>query len=155
MKQFLTIILLFLGTLSFGQTVDTTKTKLSGYLSYGLSMANSTDFRASSYTGIEGGVMYDNIGVGVVFGRATLQGLGRRTDNINEYFYEVKTSASFPIGKLSGSVILGYGGYFGSSRNFIEYGGGITYNVNKFGYGVSCTNWGGIAYITPSITFNF
>ena len=60
-----------------------------------------------------------------------------------------------PLGDLSGSVIFGYGGYFNSSRNFIEYGAGISYKVKHISYGVMVSNWDGVTYVTPNITYNF
>lgn len=134
---------------------DTTKTPITGYVSYGVSMTNTSDYRTSSYTGLEGGICYSNLSLGGIFGRGSLRGLGSSTDNINQYFYEVKATGSVPVGSLTGSVFMGYGGYFGTSHTFIEYGVGMGYSVNKFTYGLSCSNWDGITYITPNITFNF
>jgi len=155
MKQLFTMLALFVATISFSQTSDTTNTPLVGYISAGLSMSNTTDFRTSSYTGVETGIMYGNLGAGVVFGRGSLSGLGRSTDNIGQYFYEVKTSASVPIGNLTGTAIFGYGGYFNSARNFIEYGVGMSYSFDHFGYGVTVSNWDGITYITPCVSYCF
>ena len=155
MKKILTILMLFASTIMFSQTSDSTGSSISGYVSYSLSMTNSSTFRASSYTGVETGVMYDNISLGAIFGRGNLVGLGRKTDNIGQYFYEVKASASAPIGSLTGSVIFGYGGYFNSSHNFIEYGLGVSYTCNRFGYGLTVSEWDGTMYMTPCITFNF
>jgi hypothetical protein len=164
MKKLFTIICLLATTLSFsqnesnviyGKPQEKEKTSFTGYVSYALSMTNSSEFKTTSYTGVEGGFMYDNIGAGLIFGRGSLKGLGSNSDNIGQYFYEVKTSASMPIGKLTGNVIFGYGGYFNSSHNFIEYGAGVTYNYKQIGYGVTCSNWDGVTYVTPSVTYNF
>lgn len=159
MKSLLIIIGLLLGTATFAQTDSTScckkKSPITGYVSYGVSVTNSSDFRTSSYTGLEGGIMKENLGLGFVFGRGSLKGLGSKTDNSQNYFYEFKTFASYPIGNVSGSVLLGYGGYFDSPHNFIEYGVGISYSVGKFGYGATYSNWDGVNYVTPSITFNF
>ncbi len=158
MKTIFTILALFVATLSFGQChSDSTacKPSISGYVSYGLSMANSSDFKTSSYTGLEGGICYKNFSLGAIFGRGSLKGLGSSSDRISQYFYEVKATASIPMGMLTGSAFMGYGGYFGTSHNFIEYGLGMGYSVNKFTYGVACSNWDGINYLTPNITYNF
>ena len=161
MKKFLTIIGLFLATVTFAQTTDSTscckkeKTPITGYVSYGLSMTNSSDFATSSYTGIEGGIMKGNLGLGVVFGRGSLAGLGKNGDNIRNYFYEAKMTGSFPIGNVSGTFLVGYGGYIDTKHQFIEYCVGISYSVGKFAYGATYSNWDGVNYVTPGITFNF
>lgn len=162
MKKILAIIGLFLATTmtTFSQTTDTTsccskKTPITGYVSYGLSMTNSSDFATSSYTGIEGGIMKGNLGLGVVFGRGSLAGLGKSGDNIRNYFYEAKMTGSFPMGNVNGTVLLGYGGYIDTKHQFIEYGVGISYTVGKFAYGATYSNWDGVNYITPGVTFNF
>lgn len=80
MKKILTIIGLFLVTVAFAQTTDSViskKTPITGYVSYGLSMTNSSDFTTSSYTSIEGGIMKGSLGLGAVFGRGSLAGLGK------------------------------------------------------------------------------
>jgi hypothetical protein len=153
MKKTLLILAALISTCAFAQN-DSTKTSLAPYVCVGLSATNSSDFKASSYTGIEVGAMYDNIGMGLVFGRGSLDGMFKN-DNINNYFYEVKAIGAFPLGSLGGSVILGYGGYIDSKHRFIEYGAGISYSVGKFSYGVMGSNWDGITYVTPSITYNF
>ena len=160
MKKILTLALICLiSTVTFAQTDSTScckkKSPITGYLSYGLSVTNSSDFNSSSYTGLEGGIMKENFGLDLVFGRGSLKGLGSSTDNIQNYFYEVKTFASYPIGNVSGSFILGYGGYIDTPHMFIEYGAGLCYNIGKVGLGATYSNWDGVNYITPSITLNF
>jgi hypothetical protein len=163
MKKILTIVCLLMASVTFGQNFkksspyvkEKKESPIDAYVSYGLSLTNSSDFRTSSYTGLETGIMYKNLGAGVIFGRGSLKGLGQKSDNLGQYFYEVKTSASMPLGDLSGSVIFGYGGYFNSSRNFIEYGAGISYKVKHISYGVMVSNWDGVTYVTPNITYNF
>ena len=147
MKTIFTLLALFVAFAASAQCQhDTTKTPITGYLSYGVSITNTSDFRTTSYTGLEGGICYSNLSLGA---------LGTKNDNINQYFYEITASVSKPIGDLSGSLFVGYGGYFNTSHMFIEYGVEMDYVINKFSYGVSCSNWDGITYITPSITFNF
>ncbi len=142
MKKIATIICLLLATTMFG------------YISLGLSLSNGTDFKNSSYSSIEGGIMRENVTLGLIFGRGSLSGIGNG-DAISNYFYEVKTTASYPIGIVSGNILLGYGGYFNTTHMFIEYGVGITYNKGRMGYGLTYSNWDGVNYITPGITFNF
>jgi hypothetical protein len=155
MKKTLLILVALISTCAFAQTESCcTEPRLSPYISYGLSVTNSSDFKTSSYTGLEVGAMYDNIGAGIVFGRGSLAGMFKQ-DDIRNYFYEVKAIGTFPLGSLTGSVILGYGGYIDTKHNFIEYGGGISYSVGRVSYGITGSNWDGITYVTPSITFNF
>lgn len=156
MKTIFTFLVLFAAFAASAQCQhDTTKTPITGYLSYGVSMTNTNDYRTSSYTGLEGGICYSNLSLGAMLGRSSIKALGTKNDNINQYFYEITASVSKPIGDLSGSLFVGYGGYFNTSHMFIEYGVEMDYVINKFSYGVSCSNWDGITYITPSITFNF
>ena len=161
MKKFLTIIGLFLATVTFAQTTDSTscckkeKTPITGYVSYGVSMTNGSDFKTSSYSGIEGGIMKGNLGLGVVFGRGSLAGAFDKTDNIHNYFWEAKMTGSFPIGNVSGTILMGYGAYIDTPHSFIEYGVGISYSVGKFAYGATYSNWDGVNYVTQGITFNF
>jgi len=157
MKNILTLICLVLATSVFAQDSTSTKSKtpITGYVAYGLSVTNTTDFKTSSYTGVEGGICYGNLSLGAVFGRGSLKGMGSSTDNINQYFYEVKTVASFPMDKISGNIILGYGGYFNTTHQFIEYGVGMVYSVKSFGYGLTYSNWDGVNYLTPSVMYNF
>lgn len=156
MKKLLTIILAVVTLTTFAQKKDSTaKVAIYKYLSVGVSTTNSNDFKASSYPSLEGGIVRDNLGLGVVFGRGSLKGLGKPTDSFDNYYYEVKASGYYPLGSLSGVFILGYGGYFNTSHNFIEYGVGMSYSINKFSYGATYSNWDGQNYVTPSITFNF
>jgi len=159
-KTILSLSLILITCVSiFGQN-DTSnlcpgESKIFPYVSYGLSVTNSQDFKSSSYTSLEGGVMYENLSFGLMIGRGSLAGLGSKQDRITDYFYELKTSASFPLGMLSGSILLGYGGYIDTKHMFIEYGVGLSYTPNKIGYGLSLSNWDGINYITPFICYNF
>jgi len=155
MKKLFTIIALLIATVTFAQSEDSTQTKITGYASVSVSVTNGDNFLNTSYGSVEGGIMCKNFGLGLVLGRGTLAGMGKSTDNIKNYFYEIKTSASYPIGILSGNIILGYGGYINTIHNFIEYGVGMSYSVRKMGYGVTYSNWDGVNYITPCITLNF
>ena len=155
MKKLLSIICIFTVLSSFAQKSDSTNTPITSYGSISISMTNSDNFKKSSYTSIEGGIMKGKVGVGAMLGRGSLYGLGSKTDNIQNYFYEVKTFVSFPVDNLSAGVLFGYGGYFNTSHNFIEYGATVAYNVRNLSYGMTCSNWDGITYVTPSITYNF
>ena len=160
MKNLFTILALFVATLSFSQchsdsTACCSKTKICPYVSFGVSMTNSSDFKTSSYSGIEGGVTYGSLGAGMVFGRGSLKGLWTKSDRLSDYFAEVKSTVSKPVGDVMITGLFGFGSYLTSNRTFIEYGVGMTYNINKFGYGVTFSNWDGVPYITPNITYNF
>ena len=161
MKKIFTILCLLVATATIAQVstdtlyVNQKKVSITKYVSVGVSMTNSEHFRVSNYASVESGFMYENIGLGFALGRGNLKGLGSKNDNLGSYFYEAKSSFGFPIGSVTGSVILGYGGYFNSSRMFTEYGIGMTYNYKSFGFNSSVTNWDGIVYLTPSVTYNF
>jgi|ERR1035437_272104 hypothetical protein len=158
MKKTLFLLLICLVSTSVTAQCDSTKTKEkpSGYLSAGLSTSNGNNFKAVSYVALEGGVMYKNVTLGAIFGRGNLIGMGRNTDVLGNYYYEFKTSGYLPIyGNLTCDVLFGWGGYFNSTHFLIEYGVGMVYNIGKIGYGVMYSNWDGVNYITPNITFNF
>lgn len=138
-------------TISWGQC---TEDSLNKYVSWGVSMSNNSDFNSGSYSSLEFGVLYNDVAFGLVLGRGSLNGIFKN-DDIRNYFYEVKVAPSFPIGKVYGNIILGVGGYIDTKRNFIEYGLGVSYTHKKIGYGVSFSNWDGVDYVTPSITYNF
>ena len=160
MKNILTILLLFIASASFaGPTdstkVDSTKYKVSGYLSMGLSVTNSSDFLTSSYTGIEGGIVYRDFGAGLVFGRGSLRGLGSKSDDITNYFIEGKVSYSKSIKKVTFTPFFGYGGYIATKHKFIEYGIGASYSIKSVSIGIAYSNWDGTNYLTPNLTYNF
>ncbi len=154
MKKLFILALICLVSSTFAQS-DSTKTKATGYLSFGTSITNGNDFKTTSYPSIEGGIMAKNLGLGLVIGRGNFHQLGAKTDKIENYYYEAKATASYPIGILNANIVLGYGQYFNTKHNFIEYGAGFSYCEGIMGYGVTYSNWDGVNYITPSITFNF
>lgn len=160
MKKIIIIALCVITSLSAFSQADSTKScchkpAISGYMSASISVTNGTDFKMSSYPALEGGIMYENLTFGVAAGRGNLSGIGKSDDVLSNYWGEAKVYASFPIGKVNGSVIFGYGAYFNTSHNFIEYGVGVSYTAGKLGYGVSCTSWDNTVYISPSLTLNF
>ena len=97
---------------------------------------------------------FEKLSCGVVFGRSSLVDINKN-ESLKNYFYEIKTNVNLPTNKLSSYLILGYGGYFKSNKMFIEYGVGISYNINKTALSLSLSNWDGVNYLTPSITLNF
>jgi hypothetical protein len=141
---------------------------------------NNTTFDEATYPSIEFGFSRENISLGLVLGRGNLRGLGDRnyvsgyeqiknkeelingdpiytSDNLGNYYWEVKATPTFPLGIVNASIIFGAGSYFsnGIGNTFIEYGSGISYSVGKFTYGVCYTNWDGVDYITPNVSYGF
>ena len=153
MRKVLVLVMCMWALGTFAQ--DSTKCSVNKYVSLGLSLSNNTDFSTGSYSSLEFGIVKHDVAVAVVLGRGNLDGVFRSNDVLSNYFYEFKVAPSFPIGKVYGNIILGYGGYFDAKHNFIEYGLGVSYTHKKIGYGVSFSNWDGVDYISPSITFNF
>ena len=153
MKKILVLVMCMWALGTFAQ--DSTKCEISKYISVGISLTNGDNFLVDAYNSAEFGIVYKNLGVGAVLGRGTLKGLGSKNDSFDKYFYELKVSPSFPIGILSGNLILGYGCYFNITHMFIEYGFGTSITQDKISYGLSYSNWDGVNYISPSITFNF
>lgn len=167
MKNLFTILAIFATLFATAQChTDSTaaccsKPKFAPYVSFGVSMTNSNDadsttrFSVRNYMGLEGGVCYGNLGLGLVLGRSFLQGTFASDDHINNYFTEVKTTVTQAVGNVNVTALFGYGNYLGTKRNFIEYGVGMSYSVNKFAYGMSYSNWDGTNFVTPNITYNF
>lgn len=173
MKKLFTILAIFATLFATAQShTDSTaaccsKPKFAPYVSFGVSMTNSDEsvrdttgtqtsaFRNKNYMGLEGGVCYGNLGLGLVLGRSFLQGTFASDDHISNYFTEVKSTVTQPVGNVNVTALFGYGCYLGTKRNFIEYGVGMSYSVNKFAYGMSYSNWDNNNYVTPSITYNF
>jgi len=181
MKNLILGAILLFSVMTFGQkrhvatsasaqsekTIDTTataKSKWSKYVSVNLSIsngndygynANTTSFDMASYPSLEFGFSRENISLGAVIGRGNLRGLGTNEDRFSNYYWEVKAVPSFPLGVVNASLIFGAGSYFNNDKGntFIEYGTGISYTVNKFTYGVCYSNWDGIDYITPNISY--
>ena len=155
MKKIIILVLVCLiNTALIGQDSTKIKKPTTGYLSIGLSLSNGDNFKTGSYSSIEGGINHGNIGLGLVFGRGNLDGINKN-DNIHNYYYELKTAFCHKIGDVIGMVMFGWGQYIDTRHSFIEYGGGVTYNVGRMGYGIMITNWDQVTYLTPNITLNF
>lgn len=130
-----------------------TQSKFLFFSGVSLSLSNGEPFSETSYPSIENGIMYKNVYGSVVIGRENLT--FSEKDCIENYFYELKVGTTFPIGCVSGTVFGGYGKYFSSLYNFIEFGAGISYTYKKFSYGINYSNWNNVNYVTPSLTFNW
>lgn len=152
MRNLLVVLMCMWAVSTFAQ--DSTKCNVGKYVSWGVSLSNNSDFNTGSYSSLEFGVVCHDVAFGLALGRGSLDGIFKN-DNIRNYFYEVKVVPSFPIGKVYGNIIMGVGSYIDTKHNFIEYGLGVSYTHNKIGYGVSYTNWDGVDYVTPSISYNF
>lgn len=136
---------------------DTTKTKNDNpfipYVGTGLSVSSGDNFNQSTYFSAEVGANKQNFGMALVLGRGNL--VGMKHESIKNYYYEAKVMGYMPMGSVVSSVMFGYGGYFGSSHMLIEYGMGMSYSKGKITYGVLYSNWDGVDYITPNISYNF
>lgn len=147
MKKFLVIFSLML---TFAMSAQDTNV----YAIFGVSMSGG-NFAQNSYPSIEVGVTRTNVAVAVVFGRGALDGTFSDQDHITDYFYEAKIAPYYTIGRFTGNVFLGAGGYFGTNHYFTDLGLGLCYNVGDFGYGVAFNRWDEVNYLSPSITYNF
>ena len=166
MKNLLLGFLLLFTTLIFSQKKDTdsTNVKWSKYIALGLSVSNGNDygdntnkytFQESTYPSVEFGFTRENLSLSGVIGRKNFKSLGNYVDGIKNYYWEVKATPTFPLGVVNASIIFGVGTYFNNQvgNGFIEYGSGITYTVGKITYGICYTNWDGLDYITPSVSY--
>ena len=166
MKNLLLGFLLLFTTLIFSQKKDTdsTNVKWSKYIALGLSVSNGNDygdntnkytFQESTYPSVEFGFTRENLSLSGVIGRNNFKSLGSHVDGIKNYYWEVKATPTFPLGVVNASIIFGVGTYFNNQvgNGFIEYGSGITYTVGKITYGICYTNWDGLDYITPSVSY--
>lgn len=154
MKKTLTIALICLTTICYSQS-DSSKFKLNTYTSIGVSLTNSDNFKSTAYPSAEFGVTHENLSLGLIIGRGSFSGLGGSDDGVENYYYETKATASYPVQSLNLNLILGYGGYMNTSHMFIEYGLGFSLSQGKMSYGLTYSNWDGVNYISPCITFNF
>jgi hypothetical protein len=176
MKNLFTILAIFATLFASAQChTDSTaaccsKPKFTPYVSFGVSMTNvkqemdkpRQDWYNTSYFGFEAGVTHKNLGLGLVLGRGSFSGIDKDFSGVNKgsdlrgnYFAEVKSTVTQPVGNVNVTALFGYGTYFTSDRTFIEYGVGMSYSVNKFAYGMSYSNWDGVNFVTPNITYNF
>ena len=157
MKKILILGMLFISTLICAQE-STNDSKIGYYGAVGLSIGNSegSDFQSTSYPSIEGGITKDNITLGLAVGRSSLADFGTelKGSNIENYWYEVKTTVSQPIGKTNGYLVFGLGNYINTSQVFIEYGVGVSYMPKKLGYFIQASNWDGLWYNSVGVSFN-
>lgn len=181
MKKLILLAILLVSSLSFGQKKNTValksnklettdsisiaKSEWKNYVSVGLSISsgntydtneNAYTFSQSAYPSIEFGFSKGNIAAGLSVGRGNFQGMATKEDKIGNYYAEIRVTPSFPLGIIDANVIFGAGSYFVSSKGtFIEYGSGISYTNANYTYGIGYSNWDGVDYITPSISYSF
>ncbi len=136
---------------SYSQT-DTTKKSLDCYISGSLSTSNGNNFNSNSYAGIEIGVCVKNITLGLASGRGNLD---FSSELIQNYWYEIKTSVSKPIGNVKCFILAGWGQYYNTTNSFIEYGAGFSYSIKNIDLCLQVSNWDKITYVSPGIAYNF
>lgn len=180
MKNLFYALIAFIALTVTAQAQETKKEK-TNYVSASLSLANSDGqaFSQSTYASVEYGIVRKGVMYGLAVGRGQLNGgvssniVGYETvftdatmttsvvrpiygNDIRNYFWEVRVQPTFPLGSVTGSVILGAGSYFATSdAGFIEYGLGVSKSYGDLSYGLSYSNWNGVNYVTPSVSLAF
>lgn len=181
MKKLVLMAILLVSTATFAQkkhavalksnkletidSVQVSKSKWGKYLAVGLSISsgntydtneNKYTFSESAYPSVEFGFSRENLAVGLAFGRGFLKDFADKSDKLGNYYTEIRVTPSFPLGIVSANVVFGAGSYLVSEKGFfIEYGSGITYTQGDITYGIGYSNWDGVDYITPSLSYNF
>jgi hypothetical protein len=151
-KTIIAILLLF-SIASYSQNVDQKK-HLNSYVSASLSMSGGDNFKLNSYPSLEvGAFATDNLSFGLNIGRLNLDKSPYSCEKLDNYYYELKSSATFPLGSIKGFIVGGWGQYYNTT--FLEYGGGIIYSVNKFDFVLQVSNWDKATYLSPGIVYNF
>ena len=157
MKNLFYVLIAFIALTVTAQAQETK----SNYVSASLSLANSDGqaFSQSTYASVEYGIVRKGVAYGLAVGRGQLNGdvtSNATGQDFRNYFWEVRVQPTFPLGSVTGSVILGAGSYFGSSdAGFIEYGVGVSKSYGDLSYGLSYSNWNGVNYVTPSVSLAF
>ena len=147
----------FIGT-SNAQDTNNTSSGLDVYVAAGVSIGNSGEstFNQTSYPSAEVGIMKGNFALGLVGGRGSFDFEGE--DVAENYYLSLKTAVYFPIGnsKIDGYGLLAVGNYLSTNQVFIEYGIGMSRAFDS-GFGVfgQASNWDGIWYVTPGLSYCF
>lgn len=161
MKKVILALAVMAGISMSAQDKGTTPPKKNQFISINTSIPMA--HAANPYPSIEFGHVTDDVAYSIVFGRGDFDKMFSNKDMIKHYFLEYKIVPTTSIGKLTLGAVIGAGAYLGGSDKsnnkrqpfFGEIGGVATYNVKQFGIGVSFTNWDGVNYLTPSITYNY
>lgn len=151
MKKICLILSLLLSINVFSQT-DSTKKEIIPYISASLSTSTGGCFKVNSYYGLEAGIGIKNLAFGLAGGRGSFD---YSSENISNYWYELKSYVSFPVGSVRGFAVGGWGQYFNTGHSFLEYGVGAAYNVGRFDLSMTVSNWDNTVYLSPGICFNF
>ncbi len=178
MKKLILLAILLVSTLSFGQQKQSTavksnnliadstevKTEWKKYISIGVSMSSGNQYDTNAktktsesvYPSVEFGFSKGNVMAGLSVGRGSFKGIGSNGDKLGDYYAEIRVTPSFPLGIIDANVVFGAGTYLVASKGtFIEYGSGISYTKGDYTYGIGYSNWDGIDYITPSVSYTF
>jgi hypothetical protein len=160
MKKLFYVLFAFIALTVTAQAQETKKEK-TNYVSASLSLANANGqtFSQSTYASVEYGIVRKSVMYGLAVGRGQLNGdvMSNTTgENFRNYFWQVRVQPTFSLGSVTGSVILGVGSYFATSdAGFIEYGLGVSKSYGDLSYGLSYSNWNGVDYVTPSVSYAF
>ena len=127
---------------------------VSMYISGSISLSSGDVFSDATYPSLETGICYKYFTLGLNAGRGRLTNMFSGKDNGSEYYWEIKTTASYPIKKLQIFLLFGYGQYFISRHNLIEYGGGASYSLGNFSLGMQMSSFDKVAYVSPFLTYN-
>jgi hypothetical protein len=119
---------------------------------------------AKAYPSIEFGHTTNDVSYSLVFGRGDFKNMfSSSKDQLKDYYVEYKITPSTNIGNLSLGFIVGAGSYLGSSTKsnslhqpfFGEIGGVVSYKISNCYAGVSFTNWDGVNFISPSLSYYY
>jgi hypothetical protein len=124
------------------------------YFAGGISTSTGDDLKQSTWPSAELGVCFKAVSFGLNVGRFNFDKSPYAGEKIDNYYYEVKTIACFPICSIKGFVMAGWGQYK-PTHSFVEFGGDIVYSVKRFDLIVQVSNWNGILNVSPGIAYNF
>jgi hypothetical protein len=157
MKKLLFAVLLISHTLAlFAQNKpDTSLKTIDCYVAGSVSVPTGNSFKQDAYPSFEFGINCKNMTFGINTGRMSFDKSPFNGEKIDNYYSEIKMMTSFPIGQIKGYIVGGWGMYYNSSHEFIEYGAGVVYSVNKIDFMLQVSNWNQIVYLSPGIAYNF
>jgi len=154
MKKIVCFTIVLLSISSYAQPDSTKKKSLDCYFAGSVSMSTGDNFKQNSYPSLELGVCHKNLAFGLNLGRLNFDESPYVIEKIDNYYFELKSMAYFPVGSLKGYVIAGWGQYK-PDHSFIEYGGGIAYSIKNIDLVLQISNWDRIVYLSPGIAYNF